>query len=91
MWTLDTILNLLSRYSQRATYGAVGGVLGVPARFVMLGRPRNPRNSWVVNKRTLYPTGYGTAQLAPGLYKQSTVLKASDELLDWLNNRKGTL
>jgi len=86
MWTLDAILDLLSQYRQRATYGAVGGVLDVPAAFVMQRRPRDPRHSWVVNQETGEPTGYTPAQCDPQLYARDTVLMTQADLLAWLNN-----
>ena len=86
MWTLDVIFDLLSQFHQRATYGAVGGVLGVPAAFVMQGRPRDPRHSWVVNQETGDPTGYTPAQCDPQLYARDTILTTEAALLAWLNN-----
>lgn len=86
MWTLDAILDLLSQYHQRATYGAVGAVLGIPAAFVMQGRPRDYRHSWVVNQDTGDPTGYTAAQCDPQLYARNTILVNDALLLAWLNN-----
>jgi hypothetical protein len=86
MWTLDAILDLLSQWHQRATYGAVGGVLRVPARFVMQGRPHDPRHSWVVNQETGEPTGYIPTQCDPQLYARNTILTTEAALLAWLNN-----
>jgi hypothetical protein len=86
MWTLDEILDLLSQYHQRATYGAVGGVLGVPARSVMQGRPRDARHSWVVNQETHNPTGYVPAQCDVHLYERNTILMTAATLLPCLNN-----
>jgi len=86
MWTLDTILNLLNQYRRRATYGAVGEVLGVPARSVIRGRPRNPRHSWVVNKKTGLPTGYAPAQRHRNLLQNGHVLDNGPALRAWLNN-----
>lgn len=86
MWTLDAILDCLSQYRQRATYGAVGGVLGVPAAFVMNGRPRDPRHSWVINQETGDPTGFNPAECDPSLYAQDTILMSDAALLTWLNN-----
>ncbi len=85
-WTLDAILDLLSQWHQRATYGAVGGVLGVRAAFVMQGRPRDPRHSWVVNQGTRDPTGYIPAQCDPQLSARNTILNTDAALLAWLNN-----
>ena len=85
MWTLDQILDLLSRFHQRATYGAVGGVLGVPAKFVMRGCSKDPRHSWVVNQKTGDPTDYTPAQCDPQLYARDTILMVEAALRAWLN------
>lgn len=86
MWTLDMILDLLSHYHQRATFGALGGVLHVPARSLMMGRPRNPHHSWVVSQSTLQPTGYAPDECDPYLYERDAVLTTAADLLAWLNN-----
>jgi hypothetical protein len=86
MWTLDAILDLLSRFHQRATYGAVGGVLGEAARFVMRGRSLDHRHSWVVNRKTKKPTGYAPAQCDPQLETRPRILGTADALQMWLNN-----
>jgi len=39
---VDSIVAVLARHAQRATYGAVGGVVGLPARSVMSGCARTP-------------------------------------------------
>jgi len=85
MWTLDAILDQLSHFHQRATYGAVGGILGVPAAFVMQGRPRDHRHSWVVNQETGDPTGYTPAQRDLQLYARDSILATEANLLAWLN------
>ena len=66
--TLDQILDCLNRKRVRATYGAVGAVIGRPVRGVgsALG-DRTRRASWVVNARTGRPTGYARSQLDPYL------------------------
>ena len=56
MSELDQIVETLERNEQPATYGAVGGIVCVHYKVVMSGRPRNHRNSWVVNKKTRVPT-----------------------------------
>lgn len=86
MWTLDAILDLLSQYHQRATYGAVGHVVGVPAAFVMRGCPRDPRHSWIVNQETGAPTGYIPAECDPNLYARDSILTTEAALRAWLNN-----
>ena len=70
------ILCELSKRKTRATYGAVGCILEVPAWEVSryLGC-RRPKASWVVARRTVKrrgskrgkPTGYKPCQLAEGL------------------------
>ena len=79
--TLDQILDCLNRKRVRATYGAVGAVIGRPARGVgsAIG-DRTRRASWVVNARTGRPTGYAHSQVDPNLYRTSHVIKTGDEL-----------
>ena len=86
MWTLDAILDLLSNWHQRATYGAVGGVLGINPQSLMGGQPLDPRHSWVVNKKTGDPTGYTPAQCDAQLYARTTILTTEAVLIAWLNN-----
>ena len=81
---LDQILDLLNRHHQRATYGAVGSIVDRPASFLMGGRPRDQRHSWIVNKETGLPTGYGEEHMHPKLRSKDRVLKTSQELEDWL-------
>ena len=57
-WQLEDVISRLSRHSQRATYGAVGGVVGRIARSVMSGQRKTPANSFVVSASTGEPTGY---------------------------------
>jgi hypothetical protein len=64
---LDEILDLLNRHRQRATYGAVGAIVDRPASFLMGGRPRDHRHSWIVNQETELPTGYGPEHMHPEL------------------------
>ena len=46
---IDAIIEHLARHRQRATYGALAGLVGGVARSVMGRHPRTPRNSWVVS------------------------------------------
>ena len=87
-WTLDTVVDLLERHRQRATYGAVAAVLGRRATFVMSGYPRKSRYSWVVNKETGLPTGYTPEQMHPDLRVRSSVLETGEELEGWLRFRE---
>src|SRR4051794_13058699 len=54
---LDDILERLERHHQRATFGAVAGLLGREPLTLFDGYPRTPRTSWVVSKSTGLPTG----------------------------------
>ena len=83
-FTLDTVLDKLERCCQRATYGAAAGVVGGSAKGVMAGRPRTPRNSWVVNKDSQRPTGYSDEKVHPELFSRTEVIKEADELKQWL-------
>ena len=81
---LDRILNLLGRHRQRATYGAVAALVDRPASFLMGGRPRDHRHSWIVNQETELPTGYGPDDMHPELQVRAEVLKTSQQLEDWM-------
>ncbi|HEX8200464.1 MAG TPA: hypothetical protein VF590_08250 [Isosphaeraceae bacterium] len=84
---LDHIVELLERNEQPATYGAVGGVVGVHHKVVMAGRPRNPRNSWVVDKKTRVPTDYEPHEIHPTLARavqEKRVIETPEELDEWL-------
>ncbi len=87
MSELDNIVERLERHEQATTYGAVGGVVGVHHKVVMAGRPRNHRNSWVVNKKTRVPTNYEPNDIHPAQAKsieQKGVIETPEELDDWL-------
>lgn len=86
---LDLILDQLDRHRQRATYGAVAALTGRPATFLMAGRPRDWRHSWVVNQRTSTPTGYDTPEIHPDLHASSHVISSAQELADWLEQNAG--
>ena len=84
-WTLDEILKVLEQNTQRATYGAVAGVVGGIALGVMRGRPKTPRNSWVVAKGNGLPTGYYEDEAHPLLFSKAYVIADGDELWAWLD------
>ena len=48
--SIDSIIDQLDRYRQRATYGAVAAVLNRPPRNLMSGRARSQRESWIVSR-----------------------------------------
>ena len=79
--TTDQILDCLDRQRIRATYGAVGAVIGRPPQSVgaVLGS-RTQRASWVVNARTGEPTGYDRRQKHPDLYRTARIIRTGDEL-----------
>ena len=82
---LDAILAPLDRHRQRATYTAVGGVVGLPAQSVMQGRPKTSLNSWVVSKARLLPTGYAALECHPKISVNAHVIQTPDELRGWLD------
>ena len=87
MTELDQILERLERHRQPATYGAVAGVVGGIARGLMGGRPRVPRNSWIVSKGTRRPTGYATQEMHPELItalEQRELICSPATLQAWL-------
>ena len=85
-FTLDGILNLLNRYHQRATYGAVAGVLRKVPQSVLQGRKKDRRHSWVVNQRTGLPTGYHEFMIHPALTERPSVFETENELRIWLDD-----
>lgn len=84
---LEDILSSLEKHYQRATYGAVAGQVGCPARSVMKGRPRNPHNSWVVALADGNPTAYQPHEKHPRLYANPHVITSPEELAAWLSGR----
>ena len=83
---LDEIVNCLDKHGRRATYGAVGGIVGLPARSVMHGRPKTTLNSWVVAKRDGKPSGFEVEHRDPRIASSSAPLSTSQELLTWLKS-----
>jgi hypothetical protein len=81
---LDEILERLERYRQRATFGAVAGLLGLNPLTLFNGYPRTPRTSWVVSKTTGKPTGQGGSAVHPDLLKNPYVISNSAALKAWL-------
>ena len=77
---IQTILECLNSAAVRATYGAVGEVLGVRPQVVprLLGA-RRPEASWVVNGTTGEPTGYAPEEVDPRL-PDTHVIRTGDEL-----------
>lgn len=82
--SLESVLKTLELKRQRASYEAVAGVVGSTAQNVMKGRPKTPRNSWVVNGETCMPTGYSSEEKHPDLEAHEEVIKKAEELKKWL-------
>jgi hypothetical protein len=90
MSELDEIVEKLESHEQPATYGAVGGVVGVHHKVVMSGRPRNHRNSWVINKTTRVPTNYEPHEIHPALSRaiqEKLVIETPEDLDEWLSEQ----
>ncbi len=75
------ILHFLNQKQIRATYTAVGGLLGLPARSVgkYLGK-RRVQASWVVSKKTEMPAGYKPPEIHPALKRNPEVIDTAEEL-----------
>jgi len=84
LFSLDSIVDKLNLHKQRATYGAVAGVLGKQPRSLMNGYEKCPRYSWIVSEKTDRPTDYAVEQLHPDLYSKTFTIKTSKKLLEWL-------
>lgn len=90
MATVNQILDRLGQERIRATYGAVGEVLGLPPQSVgrALGN-HTMRTSWVVNAKTSEPTGHSAAQKHPDLYRRRRIIKTGKELTHLLSKAHG--
>lgn len=99
MWTLDEIVKLLKKHRQRATYGAVAGVLKKSAQGLMKGRQRCYQDSWVVAQTTHRergsrrgcPTGYSDEEIDPVCLNQirtnlANFIREADELKNCLRS-----
>ena len=83
--TLDGILDVLERHHQRATYGAVAGILGLDdPTSLFKDYVRSPRTAWVVNKATGLPTGTKESEYPAGLLEKKHVIDTPKELGAWL-------
>jgi hypothetical protein len=87
MSDLDAVVELLSKHAQRATYGAVAGVVGGSARSVIQDRARTPLNSWVVAVATGQPTGYGANEVDVRLPLSGGIIEDAGKLQAWLTER----
>ncbi len=80
--TIDHILAVLNKQKVRATYGAVGQVLGIFPRNVgkLLGQ-RRPEASWIVSAATDKPIGYSPSECHKDLFSKPAVLRTGESLL----------
>lgn len=83
--TIDQILRCLNEQKMRATYGAVGDLLGVsaPSAGRKLG-DRRPLASWVVRANTGLPSWYCPDQIHPHLCAHRHIIVDSGELQELL-------
>jgi hypothetical protein len=87
MRSLESILELLQKHHQRATYGAVAPLVGRTPRNVMQGCPRDWLHSWVVNQDTKLPTDYSAEMIHPALHQRAEILRSEQELTAWLEDK----
>jgi len=85
---LERIVTLLDRQMQRATYGAVAQLLGVPQQSLMKDLPRNHRYSWIVNSKTKMPTRYAESEIHPALIVRMGVIEDREELEKWVGEQR---
>jgi hypothetical protein len=79
--TLPEILDFLNAEHVRATYGAVGELLGVIPRAMgaQLG-PHTPQRSWIVNAETGMPTDYSKEDIHPSLFERPETISSGVQL-----------
>ncbi len=85
-YAIDSIIDHLDRFHQRATYGAVAALLNRSPRNLMGNRSRGPRDSWIVGHSAGMPSGYEPDQLHPELKSRARVISTREELESWLAN-----
>jgi hypothetical protein len=84
--TREQILERLERHRQRATYGAVAGLLGRDPQTLFNGCGFSTRNSWVVSAANGEPTKYRRSQMHPDLFQNGHVIRTTQELRLWLES-----
>jgi len=80
--TLEDVLTLLNAEQIRATYGAVGEVIGVTPRALgtYLG-PHRPEASWVVSAENGLPTDYDQTEWHPALLSRGEIISTGRALM----------
>jgi hypothetical protein len=92
---IEEIASQLNARKQRATYGAVAGLVGTSPRDLMSGRPREQLYSWIVagntaaHSRRGWPTGYAIDQIHPDCLRQireglGGIIQDAEILKRWL-------
>lgn len=84
---IDQIVALLQKHKQRATYGALAGLVGRLPLAVMQGRAKCRRDSWIVSASTGLPTDYPASEIDPDLRASARILATSEDLAEWLKHR----
>ena len=84
--SLDSLLDQLNHFHQRATYGAVAAVVNSSPRSLMVGRDRNPESSWIVSRQSGQPTGYADEQKHDALTERERILGSPEDLRNWLSD-----
>jgi hypothetical protein len=90
--TLDDVLTFLNEEQIRATYRAVGEVIGVSPKALgtCLG-PHRPEASWVVNGENGLPTDYNETEWHPALLSRGEIISTGRALMLRLAIRRGKL
>jgi hypothetical protein len=83
-YNLESILDQLNEFHQRATYGAVAGVVNSSPRSLMTGRDRDQRSSWIVRRETGLPSGYSDEQKHAALTERERIIGSPEDLRTWL-------
>lgn len=85
---IEQILAALNAEKIRATYGAVGELLGIPAIGVgrRLGEQR-PEASWVVSKKSGRPSGYLESNCHIALYSNPLIIRTGEQLRALVDGR----
>jgi hypothetical protein len=94
--SLPSIVAALDRHRQRASYGAVAGLLGVLPRGLINARAKSHQYSCVVagsGRGRGWPTGYTEQQINPECLRQirsagSGIIDTPDQLRAWLARTK---
>ena len=79
--SLAEIVEFLNAEQVRATYSAVGELLGmVPGSVGALLGHRRPEMSWIVNQATGLPADYDSAEVHPALLSRGDIISSGREL-----------